>query len=75
MDFKTSTHEGGGLDEFLAEELQRYRPQMLHYARLMELFKPGETIKAALYFPLLRQWREVGLERGYGARDTGHGQE
>lgn len=61
VDFKTSTHEGGGLDEFLAEELQRYRPQMLNYARLMESFKPGETIKAALYFPLLRAWREVAL--------------
>lgn len=62
VDFKTSTHEGGGLDEFLAEEMQRYRPQLLRYARLMELFKPGERIKAALYFPLMRQWREVELE-------------
>lgn len=61
VDFKTSMHEGGGLDRFLAEEMTRYRPQLLIYAKLLALFKPEETIKAALYFPLLRQWREVGL--------------
>lgn len=75
VDFKTSTHEGGGLDEFLAEEVERYRPQLLRYARLMELFKPAEQVRAALYFPLLRQWREVELggekERATGQLATG----
>lgn len=59
VDFKTSTHEGGGLEQFLAEEAERYRPQLARYAQLLRLFKPGETLRAALYFPLLRQWREV----------------
>jgi hypothetical protein len=27
----------------------------------MQAYKPNEPIKAALYFPLLKQWREVGL--------------
>jgi ATP-dependent exoDNAse (exonuclease V) beta subunit len=59
VDFKTSTHEGGGLDAFLDEEVTRYRPQLERYARLMRQFRPGETVRAALYFPALRQWREV----------------
>jgi ATP-dependent helicase/nuclease subunit A len=59
VDFKTSTHEGGGLDAFLDAEVARYRRQLTRYVRLMTLFKPGEPVKAALYFPLLKQWREV----------------
>jgi ATP-dependent exoDNAse (exonuclease V) beta subunit len=61
VDFKTSTHEGGGLEAFLDEETTRYRPQLARYASVMQLFRPGQTVRAALYFPLLRQWREVDL--------------
>ncbi|HKU15307.1 MAG TPA: UvrD-helicase domain-containing protein [Steroidobacteraceae bacterium] len=61
VDFKTSTHEGGGLEAFLDEEVVRYRPQLERYARLMRAFRPGEQVRAALYFPVLRQWREVTL--------------
>lgn len=61
VDFKTSTHEGGGLEGFLDEEVTRYRPQLERYARLMRAFRPDETVRAALYFPALRQWREVRL--------------
>jgi ATP-dependent exoDNAse (exonuclease V) beta subunit len=59
IDFKTSTHEGGGLALFLDEEAARYRAQLMRYASLLRMLKPGERIKAALYFPLLREWREV----------------
>jgi ATP-dependent exoDNAse (exonuclease V) beta subunit len=61
VDFKTSAHEGGGLEEFLSRETERYRPQLQRYARLMRGFRPQEPIKAALYFPLLKAWREVPL--------------
>jgi ATP-dependent exoDNAse (exonuclease V) beta subunit len=61
VDFKTSAHEGGGLEEFLDEEVVRYLPQLTRYASLMRRYRPGERIKAALYFPLLKQWREVEL--------------
>lgn len=61
VDFKTSAHEGAGLDLFLAQEADRYRPQLMRYAQLMRAFKPAEPIKAALYFPLLKQWREVAV--------------
>jgi ATP-dependent exoDNAse (exonuclease V) beta subunit len=59
VDFKTSTHEGGGLDTFLDAEVERYRLQLSRYAELMRAFNPGEPVKAALYFPLLKAWREV----------------
>jgi ATP-dependent exoDNAse (exonuclease V) beta subunit len=62
VDFKTSTHEGGGLDSFLHEEVVRYRPQLQRYARLLRLLHPGQPVRAALYFPLMRQWREVGVD-------------
>lgn len=55
VDFKTSTHEGGGLDAFLDEEQRRYREQLESYAHV--LF-PGEEIRLGLYFPMLGAWRE-----------------
>jgi ATP-dependent exoDNAse (exonuclease V) beta subunit len=61
VDFKTSSHEGGGLEEFLASEVERYRNQLQRYAQLMRGYRPNEPIKAALYFPLLQAWREVPL--------------
>jgi ATP-dependent helicase/nuclease subunit A len=59
VDFKTGWHEGGGLERFLNEEVQRYREQLQRYARLMRLYRPDQPVRAALYFPLMKQWREV----------------
>ena len=59
VDFKTSTHEGGGVEAFLDEEVNRYRAQLTRYAKLMKLLRPDEPVRAALYFPLLRAWREA----------------
>jgi ATP-dependent helicase/nuclease subunit A len=59
VDFKTGMHEGGGLEQFLDEEVRRYRDQLQRYARLMRAFRPGQQVRAALYFPLMKQWREV----------------
>jgi ATP-dependent helicase/nuclease subunit A len=63
VDFKTSAHEGGGLEAFLQEEVNRYRGQLALYGRLLQALHPAQTIRAALYFPLLQQWREVN---GFG---------
>lgn len=62
VDFKTSTHEGGGRDAFLDEEVERYRPQLMRYVALMRLYRPAEHVRAALYFPLMQEWREVAEE-------------
>jgi ATP-dependent helicase/nuclease subunit A len=57
VDYKTSTHEGGGLEVFLAREQQRYRAQLEHYAQLLALLD-SRPIRLGLYFPLLQGWRE-----------------
>lgn len=59
VDFKTSSHEGGGLEQFLNEEVVRYTPQLERYADLMRQMFPGQPIRMALYFPLLGAWKEV----------------
>jgi ATP-dependent exoDNAse (exonuclease V) beta subunit len=59
IDFKTSAHEGGDREMFLASEAQRYRPQLARYAALMRALEPDHGVRTALYFPLLRAWIEV----------------
>ena len=58
IDYKTSSHEGGDLEGFLAQEMQRYRPQLEGYIELAQSFGP-EPVRAALYFPLLGVFREA----------------
>lgn len=57
IDYKTSEHQGGGAEEFLAREVERYRPQMRRYAGLVRHLGP-EPVRVGLYFPLMRAWRE-----------------
>ncbi len=58
IDYKTSTHEGGGLDEFLDQELERYAAQLTTYRDLARGLGP-QPVRAALYFPLLGALREL----------------
>jgi ATP-dependent exoDNAse (exonuclease V) beta subunit len=58
IDYKTSAHQGGGLDEFLDQELERYRAQLATYRDLARGLGP-EPVRAALYFPLLGSLREL----------------
>jgi ATP-dependent exoDNAse (exonuclease V) beta subunit len=57
VDFKTSFHEGGAVDAFLDNEVERYRAQLGRYASLLRRLGP-ERIQLGLYFPLLQGWRE-----------------
>ncbi|HJS92353.1 MAG TPA: UvrD-helicase domain-containing protein [Steroidobacteraceae bacterium] len=57
IDFKTSRHEGGGLEAFIEQELERYRGQLQTYSALARELGP-EPVRAALYFPLLGLFRE-----------------
>src|SRR5262249_19041521 len=58
IDFKTSRHEGGGLQEFLTREMQRYEGQLRKYVELARALGPN-PVRAALYFPLLGEFREL----------------
>ena len=57
VDYKTSSHEGSGLEAFLDREQQRYRAQLERYAVLAAHLGP-EPVRLGLYFPLLSAWRE-----------------
>ena len=59
IDYKTSRHEGGGVDAFLDSEVERYRAQLAGYVALLAGLGP-EPVRAGLYFPLLGAFREVG---------------
>jgi ATP-dependent exoDNAse (exonuclease V) beta subunit len=61
IDFKTSEHQGGKLEEFLDEQQRRYRDQMERYARILAPL--GNPVRLGLYFPLLDEWREWAPEQ------------
>ena len=58
IDYKTSSHGGGGLESFLENEAQRYRDQLQRYRKAMALTET-RPIRTALYFPLLDRFKEV----------------
>ncbi len=58
IDFKTSVHEGAGLEEFLDSEVQRYRGQLAAYAALARGLG-AQPVRAGLYFPLLGVFRPM----------------
>lgn len=58
VDYKTSVHEGGGLEEFLEQEIERYRTQLATYRELARGLG-AQPVRAALYFPLLKAFREL----------------
>ncbi len=58
IDYKTSRHEGGDLEGFLAEEMRRYEGQLSGYRALAGALGP-QPVRAALYFPLLQVFREL----------------
>ncbi len=57
IDYKTSRHAGGDLDEFLDMQQKRYQGQLERYARLMRKMEE-RPVRLGLYFPLLKGWRE-----------------
>jgi len=52
VDYKTSSHQGGGAEAFLDGERARYAAQLDAYAAALGGARRG------LYFPLLKGWRE-----------------
>ena len=62
VDYKTGSHEGGKLADFLASESERYRPQLQRYREAMA-YLDQRPIKTALYFPLLQVFHEVDCDR------------
>ena len=57
IDYKTSSHAGAGVEEFLDREQERYSQQLESYASTLSKMEE-RTIRCALYYPLLKGWRE-----------------
>ena len=62
VDYKTGLHEGADLEGFLDNERERYRDQLERYATLLARLD-SRPIRLALYFPLLKGWREWEIEK------------
>ena len=61
IDYKTGTHKGNdkSIESFLENEEKRYRPQLDQYESALRKYGENLPIKKALYFPLLKVWREI----------------
>ena len=61
VDFKTGAHLGGDPASFLQREFERYRSQLVRYARIVRAIDP-RPIRIALYHPLVEGgWQEHPL--------------
>ena len=61
VDYKTGEHAGGDARDFLDAEVQRHRPQLERYARLLQAME-DRPIRLGLYFPMLDAWRAFAPE-------------
>ncbi len=61
IDYKTGSHTGAGIEEFLDREQARYFHQLEAYARIIRLID-NRPIRLGLYFPMLQAWREWPYE-------------
>jgi len=59
VDYKSSSHEGGSLDDFLANERERYAGQLERYAAILRAGGEALEIRKGLYYPALGAWIEV----------------
>ena len=58
IDYKTGTHEGAGIEDFIKEEIKRYRTQLEKYAEIYEAYSNRKPI-VRLYYPNLSQLIEI----------------
>jgi hypothetical protein len=64
IDYKTGRHLGADIDQFLQDEVDRYREQLTNYARAIAAIDP-RPIRVGLYFPLmarLMDWAPAATE-------------
>ncbi|HIJ29552.1 MAG TPA: hypothetical protein HPP91_13660, partial [Gammaproteobacteria bacterium] len=58
VDWKSSSHSGGGLEQFLDSEVERYTPQLRKYGAVVKQLEVRPQ-KLVLYFPMHQAMREV----------------
>jgi ATP-dependent exoDNAse (exonuclease V) beta subunit len=65
IDYKITQHLGGDPNRFMQSQVDKYRPDMQRYVRVMRALDP-RPIRCALYLPLLGQFRPVEVELAHG---------
>ncbi len=58
VDYKTGVHKGGGLDEFIKNEKERYAPQLERYGAALKALGETREIRKGLYYPVHSAWIE-----------------
>jgi len=59
IDYKTGTHEGGAMKEFLESEKLRYAPQLERYVAVLRAAGEEREIRKGLYYPAISEWVEL----------------
>jgi ATP-dependent exoDNAse (exonuclease V) beta subunit len=67
IDYKSSAQQGGNLQRWIEMQVEKYRPDMDRYARVVGAWD-RRPLRCALYLPLLGEFREVTI-----AGETRHG--
>lgn len=57
VDYKTAAHTATGLDTFLDQEVERYRPQLAGYGRALRRSGNSLPLRFGLYYPRLKKFR------------------
>jgi ATP-dependent exoDNAse (exonuclease V) beta subunit len=60
IDYKSSVQQGGNLQRWIEMQVEKYRPDMERYARVVGAWD-RRPLRCALYLPLLGEFREVTL--------------
>jgi ATP-dependent exoDNAse (exonuclease V) beta subunit len=58
IDYKTGYREGGDIEGFMVQEVERYTLQLKRYAELMQEME-NRPIQIGLYYPLLKIFQEI----------------
>lgn len=61
IDYKTSRHDDDNKEQFLDDEMARYKSQLERYARLMQGID-SRPIMLGLYYPAFAGWRDWAFE-------------
>jgi len=62
VDYKTSRHDGDNKDQFMDNEVTRYKGQLEQYAQLMSAID-SRPIMLGLYYPAFAGWRSWAYQR------------
>lgn len=65
IDYKITQHLGGDPGRFMQMQVDKYRPDMQRYVRVLRALDP-RPIRCALYLPLLGQFCPVEVELAHG---------